>query len=334
MHWTKTSRLVFAHSRAAELHMALQNLGAKGTAERLREWMNKQELKFNLMSFDGPPAEEIPPLGPGKAESRPKPSRKRPRSAMPRGKHCETKSTKSGEASAAPGTARLFAKVQNVQSLADRQSELKATDASNTSNTSNTSNGLVAVSNEAKVIDSSLPNFGGKESLAAAPAEAAVPTEPKEQGRDGQEDSDRIQSPIAESNEAEAEPMKSKKQKCGPDGTSILSLLISGSKAQDQSLATAPTSQSSEGMENTFSGKTCDEPGDTHSDVPMSSIESRPEGRMPATPMQNGDSNPRDQDKTKPESGTRMQPGGHVMLVLGNQQHRQKSLRSMFGRGG
>ena len=90
------------------------------------------------------------PWLPGKAESRPKPSRKRPRSAMRRGKHCETKSTKCVEATAATGTARLiFAKAQNLQSLADRQSELKATDASNTSNTSN---GLVAVSKEAKVI--------------------------------------------------------------------------------------------------------------------------------------------------------------------------------------
>ena len=250
------------------------------------------------------------PWLPGKAESRPKASRKRPRSAAPGGKRCERKSTKSGEATAT-GTARLiFAKVQNVQSL-DRQSELKATDAPNTSNTSN---GLVAVSNEAKEIDSSLPNFGGKESLAALPpAEAAVSTdaEPKEQDRDGQEGSDsRIQNPIAESNES-AEPTKSKKQKCETDGTSILSLLTSGAKAQDQSLATAPTSQSSEAME--AAGKTCDEPCDTHSDVPLSSIgESRPEGRMPATPMQNGDSNPSDQDETKPESGTKIQPGGHV----------------------
>ena len=215
------------------------------------------------------------PWLPGKAESRPKPSRKRPRSAMRRGKHCETKSTKCVEATAATGTARLiFAKAQNVQSLADRQSELKATDASNTSNTSN---GLVAVSKEAKVIDSSLPNFGGKESLAALPpAEAAVSTdgEPKEQDRDGQEDSNsRLQSPSAESNEA-AEPTKSKKQKCGTHGTSILSLLTSGSKAQDQSSATAPTSQSFEGMEATPSGKICDEPCDTHSDVPMNSGES------------------------------------------------------------
>ena len=240
------------------------------------------------------------PWLPGKAESRPKPSRKRPRSAMRRGKHCETKSTKCVEATAATGTARLiFAKAQNVQSLADRQSELK-------------SNGLVAVSKEAKVIDSSLPNFGGKESLAALPpAEAAVSTdgEPKEQGRDGQEDSNsRLQSPSAESNEA-AEPTKSKKQKCGTDGTSILSLLTSGSKAQDQSSATAPTSQSFEGME-APSGKICDEPCDTHSDVPMNSGESRPEGRMPATPMQNGDSNPSDQE-TKPER-TKIQPSGHV----------------------
>ena len=225
---------------------------------------------------------------------------------MPRGKHCETKSTKSVEATAATGTARLiFAKAQNVQSLADRQSELKATDASNTSNTSN---GLVAVSKEAKVIDSSLPNFGGKESLAALPpAEAAVSTdgEPKEQDRDGQEDSNsRLQSPSAKSNEAE--PTKSKKQKCGTDGTSILSLLT-GSKAQDQFFsATAPT-QSFEAMEAT-PGKIC-EPCDTHSDVPNSG-ESRPEGRMPATPMQNGDSNPSDQE-TKPER-TKIQPSGDV----------------------
>ncbi|CAK9104170.1 unnamed protein product [Durusdinium trenchii] len=59
LHWTKTGRLVFAHNRAAELHAALQVLGAKTTAERLREWMTKRELKFSLQSPQSLPADEL-----------------------------------------------------------------------------------------------------------------------------------------------------------------------------------------------------------------------------------------------------------------------------------
>jgi len=83
LHWTKTSRLIFAHHAAAELLQALQGLGAMETAERLRERMNKQEIKFNVMSAEGPPAEEFPALDIGKTPTESKTRKRKRREPKP-----------------------------------------------------------------------------------------------------------------------------------------------------------------------------------------------------------------------------------------------------------
>eukprot|EP00438_Fugacium_kawagutii_P000731 Skav220475 [mRNA] locus=scaffold591:18156:26333:- [translate_table: standard] len=304
LHWAKTSRLVFAHGRAAELHLALQSLGAKSTAERgLHEWMSKQELKFNLMHtadgifcillftcHDSWPSS----LAPQGQTEKPK-ARKRPRSA-PGAKHRATRS-KCAKTTAAAAPHLLFAKAVAPTESCELKSKESSIEAS------------AAPANEAKVAASDIEkNDSPLESLKACREAESE----KEKHDDVSKDSNLCTANAPETAEEPAEPAEPCKRQKSEASTEPSFLQ---SKAEQSQHAATPN-----GLEATPGVGRCDE---------RSTNESR-EGSA-----QNGGAMPvTTSDGTNLER-TKIQSGEHVTLVLGNQQHRQKSLRSMFaGRSG